>query len=370
MSSHRSRPPVPPPAAATRNQAGIESRKKCIGGIPCNCCRRANKACIIKDDSDGRLKGAMERRLEDLERDSGLLNRLLGSFRDDDKTEVNKVLNFIRSDMSLDEIRQFLAANTTPRGSSSAQQQVINAQSNVADFAHELRRKRKILIARAGEDSRAMAQSIDVALIGSFSLVPCLVSNSFKLQLILWDVSHSVQDSKGKQKTGSTGEISDDFHQHLEEWAIQLPECMSWETTPTPAILDLHMRYHSAIISVFEAATSSPDPNESTPTGRANGIQRSFSSSRAICSLLELYGSRWPMIYMPLNYIRYAEVALTNLLADLDNVESRVFFVNTFTSLQSLVSRLPVAKHFLRMIQEKAAKSCITVPGEIITLCE
>ena len=118
------------------------------------------------------------------------------------------------------------------------------------------------------------------------------------------------------------------------------------------------------MINVFEDIKTANDPY--SPLNEVQAIR--LSSARIICSLLEIFGSRWSVHYMPFIYIRYANIALSILLVDLDNAENRGHFINSYTSLHALSIRLPIAKEVLQLIVEQARQKQTELPKEVLCL--
>lgn len=97
---------------------------QCTGGIPCQRCRQKKTHCVLDKESDRRRRGVLESRLEELERDRTLLVRLLDSIRDGSQNESGRLLNYIRSHSSVDDVRQFLSQDS-PSGTSDPQVKAV-----------------------------------------------------------------------------------------------------------------------------------------------------------------------------------------------------------------------------------------------------
>ncbi|KAL4807269.1 hypothetical protein BDV18DRAFT_115137 [Aspergillus unguis] len=552
---------IPPPVGQTlrprvkkASLACTECRKrksKCIGlPPPCERCRRQNTPCILDEDSDRRRKGAIERRLEALEQDRTLLLRLVDSIREESQEEVRRILQVIRSDCSLDEIRQFLARRSlsceiehsqhqsfgnllfhvpawpwttltddsnyvshllslyftwnhpvqkwidrdlfirdmqsgdpdslycspflvnallavaccycdSPESSSlidicrpgrmqfyNEAKRLLDQEEDrlsltsfqgrcelylstwimgkhmlgwqylveIADCARELIARRNALAAKVDRKAQELLHALDLAIAGSFSApsvafpnqqkssimpkptsyiflprdhsptdtwysyptvpgaigapVPghsnCVNAELFNLQVILWEISNNPFQSI-EQLCATNEEMAFNFHQRLKQWVLQLPDCLTHmsllDGAPTPAILDMHLRYHCAVISIFEGIKTL-----NTHPSRADVSNIRLTSARTICSLLEISASRWSVLYMPFIYIHYANVAMTVLLSDLSNSESKRFFVNSYTALHTLADRFPIAKEVLQLILEQARQLQTKLPTEITCL--
>lgn len=63
----------------------------------------------MNSENDGRRRITLKRKIESLEQDRNLLMHLVDTIRDDNKKKVPNVLNLIRSNVPLDEIRFYLA---------------------------------------------------------------------------------------------------------------------------------------------------------------------------------------------------------------------------------------------------------------------
>ena len=85
--------------------------QQCIGGEPCEPCQKANTECIVNADNDGRRRITLKRKIESLEHDRDLLVRLVETIRNESDQDSLDVLNLIRSNAPLDEIRLCLTGN-------------------------------------------------------------------------------------------------------------------------------------------------------------------------------------------------------------------------------------------------------------------
>ncbi|KAL6234135.1 hypothetical protein BDW75DRAFT_231358 [Aspergillus navahoensis] len=517
----------------------------CVGlPPPCERCRRQKTECILDEESDRRRRGVLERRLDALEQDRTLLVRLVDCIRDGSQEEATRVLNYIRSDASLDDIRRFLAQSPSLSEIEHVQRQrynplyhvpawpwtsvtddsnyishlisiyftwnspvqkwierdlfirdmqsgnidspfcspfLVNAilavaccycdrpETNssfdgvlprrldfhdeakrllgqeegklsltsfqasstwimgkhmlswqclveIADCARQLQARRNAIAVRADEEAQELLYALDTAITGSFSAISvifpslhkpsimpkpttynlrprnhtpedlwwpyaveigspempvpvpahsnCISTELFKLQLVLWEISNNPYQSI-EQLCCTNQEMAEIFHQRLKQWVLELPECLTHssllDNASTPAVLDMHLCYHSAVINIFEDIKTAND--RYSPLNEVQAIR--LSSARIICSLLEIFGSRWSVHYMPFIYIRYANIALSILLADLDNAENKGHFINSYTALHALSSRLPIAQEVLQLIVEQARQMQTDLPKEV-----
>lgn len=97
-----------------------------------------------------------------------------------------------------------------------------------------------------------------------------------------------------------------------------------------------------------------------------NSTTQRLSCARTTCSLLQSFASRWSEKYMPITFVRYADLALSALLADLENVESSNMFAATFMIFHTLVARVPIAAQMLQRVREQAKKAHIALPQATI----
>ncbi|KAL3448235.1 hypothetical protein BJX65DRAFT_317464 [Aspergillus insuetus] len=189
-----------------------------------------------------------------------------------------------------------------------------------------------------------------------------VANGSVELQLILWEISKAIlADSASFTPATANGYLL-----RLHNWAGNLPQFIS-EVTPSGGqslgILDLHLRYHSAIISVRNAVDDDDPSNANELNLAFDPRALALKSARASCSLLERFGSQpWPAKYMPITCVRYADLALSALLVDLGNPESYARFVATFGVFHTLVSRVRVAAQMLRRVLDRAANARIVLP--------
>jgi hypothetical protein len=63
---------------------------------------------VINADNDGRRRIILKRKIESLEQDRNLFELLVEGIRNDEERQVPGILNMIRSNVSLDEIRLYL----------------------------------------------------------------------------------------------------------------------------------------------------------------------------------------------------------------------------------------------------------------------
>ncbi|KAL4785793.1 hypothetical protein BJX76DRAFT_346816 [Aspergillus varians] len=244
----------------------------------------------------------------------------------------------------------------------------------IVDCAQELTTQRDAIMPRAGEQAQELARTLDTAITGSFS-APFVAFSSLHQSFIVSKPTiysfqprgHDPEDTWCPYTAGHGTVIVPapahsiyvgtelfnlqlifDFPSSPEQWALELPESLTHaalsNNAPNPAILDLHLRYHSAVINILECIKPMKQYAEETIV------------------------SRWSMLYMPFAYIRYANVALSILLADLDNEESKECFINSYASLHILSCRFPIAKEGWQLILEQARQLQTNLPREITCL--
>ncbi|PYH88014.1 C6 transcription factor [Aspergillus ellipticus CBS 707.79] len=122
MSETKSRPlaPAPPGANAALDAqrrrknvgtacAACKSRKlKCTGSVPCANCVKSKVECTLDRTADKRRRGALKRKIDQLVDQEDLLVRLVGVLRESGNRRAVPLLNLIRSEASLDEIRYYI----------------------------------------------------------------------------------------------------------------------------------------------------------------------------------------------------------------------------------------------------------------------
>ncbi|KAJ5123873.1 uncharacterized protein N7515_007698 [Penicillium bovifimosum] len=101
--------------ATTACEACQKRKSKCVGDEPCEPCRKAKTECKVNADNDGRRRITLKRKIESLELDRDLLVRLVEAIRNDDDHQTPDVLNLIRSNAPLEEIRLCLADGQSER---------------------------------------------------------------------------------------------------------------------------------------------------------------------------------------------------------------------------------------------------------------
>ncbi|KAJ5584949.1 uncharacterized protein N7459_004749 [Penicillium hispanicum] len=278
----------------------------------------------------------------------------------------------------------------------------------ISETVREMMLRRPRIIAKAGERAEEMARAFDNAVFGLFNLTPiatlslqkpalmkkpidldrfpqnhdpkdmwmpypkqsepapahtnCGINGLFDLMLIVWDVSNYFFGDQQPPKSDIPGQVSH-FHQRMEEWTSNLPECIDFDHAPTPAIMDMHMRYDTTILIMFGFVKPDPD-NDPASAGDDKIRELRFSSARRICTLLNRSRSQWPLEYMPMNAMQWSTVALFTLLEGLDDDQNTQPFVDLCVVLRSLARRWQLAKGMMRLVQLTAVKMAVTLPAE------
>ncbi|CEL11977.1 hypothetical protein ASPCAL15071 [Aspergillus calidoustus] len=96
------------------SSACIECRKRkqrCDGASPCYICRRSGQDCVIDEESDGRRKIALKRKIDSLEQDNEMLRGLIQTIREVDEESALEYFRLIRSNLALEDVRQHFNAN-------------------------------------------------------------------------------------------------------------------------------------------------------------------------------------------------------------------------------------------------------------------
>lgn len=75
---------------------------------PCGNCRKFQAECIIDENSDNRRNATLKRKFDSLENDRELLIQLMESFRNSDDNRVHALLNLIRSNAPLFELKSYI----------------------------------------------------------------------------------------------------------------------------------------------------------------------------------------------------------------------------------------------------------------------
>uniref|UniRef100_A0A093VRN9 Nitrogen assimilation transcription factor nirA n=1 Tax=Talaromyces marneffei PM1 TaxID=1077442 RepID=A0A093VRN9_TALMA len=108
----RSQPAMPRrvrPKNASRACNECQKRKiKCIGSNPCKNCHENSLYCEINDETDGRRRFALKRKVEDLEQDRHMLLGLIEALRDNGY-QAGQLLGLIRNNASVDDIRSVVS---------------------------------------------------------------------------------------------------------------------------------------------------------------------------------------------------------------------------------------------------------------------
>ncbi|CAI7654529.1 unnamed protein product [Penicillium pancosmium] len=275
----------------------------------------------------------------------------------------------------------------------------------IAECARQFINRREFFIRETKGDVQEVSRSIDTALHGLFSLNPvatlslqkpsiikrpqleyfpeyhhpadnwtpyprqadallahtnCVKNGSFDLSVIMWEVSDYLFGDDKPPTPDVT--VIEGFYERLRMWTEALPECIDQKSNVTPGVMDLHMRYHNAVLIMFGFLLPSLDESQSAEKERINGIRTT--SAREIGVVLNQFRSLWPVEYMPMNSMQYATIALFALLGSLEHEEDKKSFTDILISLRALARRLQLAKGMLRLIQLTAMKQESKLPAE------
>lgn len=122
-----------PGPSATAYSDGV----KCRGGPPCDYCVLNGVDCQTDELSDMRRKGAMERKIEQLEDAERLLLDLVETLKKDEQNvRTCQLINLIRSNASLGEIRLFLERQFSPE-ELERMPEVVETQNHLARIPKE-----------------------------------------------------------------------------------------------------------------------------------------------------------------------------------------------------------------------------------------
>ncbi|KAJ5979878.1 hypothetical protein N7481_007176 [Penicillium waksmanii] len=474
-------------------------KSRCVGGVPCEPCRKADTKCELDFDTDGRRRVAFKRKIQSLEQDRNLLLQLMETIRSDNTRTAPGVLNLIRSNASVREIRQFFDTEpssstadempTKVRRKTSTRYMDIKSLSDIPlyevpaqpwtsvtedssfvshlislyftwqhpvlnwmdrdlflrdmrskdlnskfcspllvnsilavgcfytwypeGFAnpddpssrgeHFLREAVRLLGEEEGKLTltNLQARGDIYTRVATLSLqkpsiikrpqleyfpqdhhpadkwtpyprqadallahTNCVKNGTFDLGIIMWEVSDYLF---GDEKPASLDATKiEGFYDRLQNWAEGLPKCIDQKSNATPGVMDLHMRYHNAVLIMFGFILPGLDESQSAERERIEGIRTT--SAREIGVVLNQFRSLWPVEYMPMNSMQYATMALFALLGGLKHEEEKKSFTDVLTSLRALARRWQLAKGMLRLIQLTAVKQESNLPAEAVVL--
>lgn len=81
---------------------------QCTGVVPCGNCIKSRIECTLDHTADKRRRGALKRKIDQLEEKEDLLIRLVEVLRESGNSRTGPLINLIRSNASLAEIRYYL----------------------------------------------------------------------------------------------------------------------------------------------------------------------------------------------------------------------------------------------------------------------
>ncbi|KAJ6059483.1 hypothetical protein N7444_003122 [Penicillium canescens] len=280
----------------------------------------------------------------------------------------------------------------------------------IADCIGQVMNNRQRMISEANEQAPEMARSIDIAIFGLFSQYSvailnlqkgatvnrpttlkyfpeihdpddiwtpyprqgepiaahtnCLKNGLFDQGLIMWEICDYLFGDENNTRVDP--EIINTFHQRFESWAEKLPQCIKLGYASTPGVMEMHMRYHNAILVMFGFVTPITKEGESTTKDRIKSLRTS--SARHIGTMLSQFRSLWPMECMPMTAMRYATVALFALFEDLDDVQNQRALTDIVITLRALARRWQFAKGLLRLVQLTTLKQDTSLPDGTVSM--
>ncbi|PLN86437.1 C6 transcription factor [Aspergillus taichungensis] len=154
--------PAPPGIAAStdsqrRKNVGTackacKARKlKCTGMVPCANCLKSRLECTLDSTADRRRRGALKRKIDELEDKEELLLRLVGVLRESSNRSAIPLVNLIRRKASLPELRWYID-HQLPREELSRTPELLDAVHSVLDSGDDTRSLRRILDAKRLSD--------------------------------------------------------------------------------------------------------------------------------------------------------------------------------------------------------------------------
>ncbi|RMJ27952.1 Transcription factor [Aspergillus sp. HF37] len=108
-------------------------KQRCRGGPPCENCVKAGSECVVDETTDKRRKVADKRKVADLEDKESLLFDLVRILRHSDSAKSAQLLDLIRSNASLREIRSFLDVQLD-RSTLERTPELLEAQSRLTAY--------------------------------------------------------------------------------------------------------------------------------------------------------------------------------------------------------------------------------------------
>ncbi|KAJ6121025.1 hypothetical protein N7523_005305 [Penicillium sp. IBT 18751x] len=188
----------------------------------------------------------------------------------------------------------------------------------------------------------------------------CVINGVFDLMLIVWDICDYFF-GEGKPAAFDLENVNT-FHYRLQAWAETLPECVGLGCTPTPGVMDMHMRYYTIILLIF--GFIKPILEESDLATKSHIKALRFSAAHNIGAVLYQFRSQWPVDCIPGTAMQYTSVAMFALLENLHDAQSEQAFIESFMILRSLARRWKSARGILRLIQLTAMEMESALPTE------
>ncbi|KAJ5126680.1 hypothetical protein N7448_007459 [Penicillium atrosanguineum] len=188
----------------------------------------------------------------------------------------------------------------------------------------------------------------------------CVINGVSDLMLIVWDICNYFFGD-GKPATLDLENINSFYHR-LQTWAETLPECIGLGCTPTPGVMDMHMRYYTVILLIFGFIEPVLEESDSATKSHIRALR--FSAAHNIGAVLYQFRSQWSVDCVPGTAMQYTSVVMFTLLENLHDAQSKQAFIESFIILRSLARRWKLAKNILQLIQLTAMEMEFALPIE------
>ncbi|RJE25614.1 hypothetical protein PHISCL_02081 [Aspergillus sclerotialis] len=148
----------------------------------------------------------------------------------------------------------------------------------------------------------------------------------------------------------------------------RLPDALRIEGQPVPQALFVRVKYHQAVISLFNRLLSHFGHASQPWYGQAR--QTRLESAKEVARYMHIQRQFYGLKQVPCHMLDAVHIALLALLTELGDDEPNQAFVELCRFLVSFRQRLQLADKIIQMIEQTANESAIELPPEAVAILD
>ncbi|KAL4973002.1 hypothetical protein BDW66DRAFT_162432 [Aspergillus desertorum] len=177
----------------------------------------------------------------------------------------------------------------------------------------------------------------------------CVVNERTRLGIIVWDITRYIAEEQ-KPPISDMESAVHEWHQRLLDWVSELPPCVAETDQSIPAVLDLHMYYHTILMTIYAYLKTPPrGADEATVKSAAAAREICIASAHAVSNSVSIHEAQWGVSRMTAANMHFLSVALQMLVDDIENETSHQAFLTLCRASIPLTQRFPTLKGMFRL---------------------